>query len=130
MLHRFAATLFAGIFALQLSLAGGDASWLMVEHGAMDSQEVASAAMNAMPGMTAGQPAEADRNAVPPAEEPCDSSTSHTPCRTAAPCNTGYVVPCAGVESLPAAASGSPPVELVSMPISHFTAPELPRPRG
>lgn len=129
MLHRIAAALFAGIFAFQLSLAGASASWAMGERDATGNPDAAPSAMSAMAGMTAGQPAGADSSAVPPAEEPCESSASHTPCRTAVSCNTGYVVPTAGIEPLSAAVSGNLPSELVSMPISPSSAPELPPPR-
>lgn len=132
--RRSAAVLFAGLFTLQLVLAGIVAACPMWDHKTPEHLVPASAMSGAMSaGMQddmQGMAMIAESNGAETDDAPCDHPVSPEECRTMAPCAVGILVPASAAEPQPALFPGTVVAALVAMPPSVSSPPELPPPRA
>ena len=135
--RRASAVLFAGLFAIQLVLAGVVAACPMWDHempGHLAPAYAMSGAMSAgmqddMQGMQ-GMAMIAMVDGAETDDAPCDHPVSPEECRTMAPCAVGILVPASAAEPQPALFPGTVVAALVAMPPSVSSPPELPPPRA
>lgn len=132
--RRASAVLFAGLFAIQLVLAGVVAACPMWDHktpGHLVPASAMSGAMSAgMQDDMQGMAMIAESNGAETDDAPCDHPVSPEECRTMAPCAVGILVPASAAEPQPALLPGTVVAALVAMPPSVSSPPELPPPRA
>lgn len=124
-----AASLFAGLFAIQLVLAGVSGACSMRDHAAAASpaaedMRMADMTMADMPMTRAGTTGDGSESI------PCDHPVSPDRCQTMAPCVASYVLPRAVSLAAPPVIVASVAVAFEAMPLSASLAPEPPPPRA
>lgn len=132
--RRAAAALFAGLFAIQLVLAGAIAACPMSDHRtrvrsaseAAASGTVAASVPEDMPGMTMT----ARNGATETGESACDHPVSPEQCRAMALCTAGFLPAGPAAAAQPAPIPETVVAALVAMPLSVSFPPERRPPRA